>query len=88
LTKKLVGNLDCLHHNAASRYGTLPGAQNFSHDQWFLAESATLKPKSEIESLAKRAGLIHEKEFFNQKRIADCARVPRTPELGRGDQLR
>ena len=51
-----------VRHDAASRYGTLPGAQNFSHDQWFLPKSATLKSKSEIESLAKRAGLIHDQE--------------------------
>ena len=51
-----------VRHDAASRYGTLPGAQNFSHDQWFLPKSATLKPRSEIESLAKRAGLIHDQE--------------------------
>lgn len=51
-----------VRHDAANRYGTLPGAQNFSHDQWFLPKSATLKPKSEIESLAKRAGLIHDQE--------------------------
>lgn len=51
-----------VRHDAANRYGTLPGAQNFSHDQWFLPKSATLKPRSEIESLAKRAGLIHDQE--------------------------
>jgi thiosulfate/3-mercaptopyruvate sulfurtransferase len=51
-----------VRHDAASRYGTLPGAQNFSHDQWFLPKSATLKPRSEIESLAKSAGLIHDQE--------------------------
>jgi thiosulfate/3-mercaptopyruvate sulfurtransferase len=51
-----------VRHDAASRYGTLPGAQNFSHDQWFLPKSATLKPRSEIESSAKRAGLIHDQE--------------------------
>lgn len=51
-----------VRHDAASRYGTLPGAQNFSHDQWFLPKSATLKPRSEIESLAKRAGLLHDQE--------------------------
>jgi len=51
-----------VRHDAASRYGTLPGAENFSHDQWFLPKSATLKPRSEIESLAKRAGLIHDED--------------------------
>ncbi|WVN42234.1 sulfurtransferase [beta proteobacterium MWH-UniP1] len=51
-----------VRHDAASRYGTLPGAQNFSHDLWFLPKSATLKPRGEIESLAKRAGLIHDQE--------------------------
>ena len=51
-----------VRHDAATRYGTLPGAQNFSHDQWFLPKSATLKPRDAIESLAKRAGLIHDQE--------------------------
>jgi len=51
-----------IRHDVASRYGTLPGAQNFSHDQWFFPKSATLKSRGDIEFIAKRAGLIHDQD--------------------------
>ena len=51
-----------VRHDAANRYGTLPGAQNVGHDQWFLPKTGILKPRGEIEDLAKRAGLISDQE--------------------------
>jgi len=51
-----------VRHDAASRYGTLPGAKNTSHDQWFQPKSGNLKSKAEIESIAKAAGLIQDQE--------------------------
>lgn len=51
-----------VRHDAASRYGTLPGAQSFSHDQWFVPKAGVLKSRGDIESLAKSAGLIHDQE--------------------------
>jgi thiosulfate/3-mercaptopyruvate sulfurtransferase len=51
-----------VRHDAATRYGTLPGAQNLSHDQWFVPKTGRLKSKAEIESVAKAAGLIQDQD--------------------------
>jgi thiosulfate/3-mercaptopyruvate sulfurtransferase len=51
-----------LRHDAAARYGTLPGSENISHDTWFVPKTANLKPRAELESLAKAAGLIQEQD--------------------------
>jgi len=51
-----------VRHDAASRYGTLPTATNLSHDQWFTPKTGQLKPKAEIETIAKAAGLIQDQE--------------------------
>lgn len=51
-----------VRHDAATRYGTLPGAQNLSHDQWFTPKTGLLKSKAEIESVAKAAGLIQDQD--------------------------
>ncbi len=51
-----------VRHDAATRYGTLPGAQNVSHDQWFVPKTGRLRSKAEIESVAKAAGLIQDQD--------------------------
>jgi thiosulfate/3-mercaptopyruvate sulfurtransferase len=49
-------------HDAAARYGTLPGAENISHDLWFLPKTGVLKTKLDIHALAKASGLIQDQE--------------------------
>lgn len=44
-------------HSAAARAGTLPGATNFDHEEWFQLNTGKLLPKAQLESLAKSAGL-------------------------------
>lgn len=45
-------------HSAAARAGTLPGAKNFDHEEWFQLNTGKLLPKKDLEALAKSAGLI------------------------------
>ncbi len=45
-------------HSAQARAGTLPGAQNFDHEEWFQLNTGKLLPKAQLEKLAKEAGLL------------------------------
>lgn len=49
-------------HSAAPRAGTLPGAKNFDHEEWFQMNTGKLQPKAKLESIAKSAGLITDEE--------------------------
>ena len=42
--------------DAAARYGTLPSAQSFDNAQFFVKDSATLKPAAELKSLVAQSG--------------------------------
>lgn len=46
-----------LWHDAAHRPGTLPGAENFSHDAWFKKDSAELRDVEAIRALVAEHGL-------------------------------
>ncbi len=52
-------------HSAAARAGTLPGAKNFDHEEWFQLNTGKLLPKAQLESLAKSAGLITSDEVIS-----------------------
>lgn len=52
-------------HSAAARAGTLPGAKNFDHEEWFQLNTGKLLPKSQLESMAKSAGLITDAEVIS-----------------------
>lgn len=52
-------------HSAAARAGTLPGAKNFDHEEWFQLNTGKLLPKAQLESLAKSAGLITNDEVIS-----------------------
>ena len=52
-------------HSAAARAGTLPGAKNFDHEEWFQLNTGKLLPKAQLESLAKSAGLITDGEVIS-----------------------
>ncbi len=52
-------------HSAAARAGTLPGAKHFDHEEWFQLNTGKLLPKSQLESLAKSAGLITTDEVIS-----------------------
>jgi thiosulfate/3-mercaptopyruvate sulfurtransferase len=52
-------------HSAAARAGTLPGAKNFDHEEWFQLNTGKLLPKSQLESLAKSAGLISNDDIIS-----------------------
>ena len=45
-------------HSAAPRAGTIAGAKNFDHEEWFQLNTGKLLPKPQLESLAKSAGLL------------------------------
>lgn len=52
-------------HSSAARAGTLPGAKNFDHEEWFQLNTGKLLPKAQLESLAKSAGLITTDEVIS-----------------------
>jgi thiosulfate/3-mercaptopyruvate sulfurtransferase len=52
-------------HSAAARAGTLPGAKNFDHEEWFQLNTGKLLPRAQLESLAKSAGLITDGEVIS-----------------------
>lgn len=45
-------------HSSAPRAGTLPGATNHDHEEWFQLNTSKLLPKAQLESIAKNAGLL------------------------------
>ncbi len=51
-------------HSAQARAGTLPGATNFDHEEWFQLNTGKLLPKAQLEKLAKEAGLITSDEVI------------------------
>lgn len=51
-------------HSAQARAGTLPGAKNFDHEEWFQLNTGKLLPKPQLEKLAKEAGLITNDEVI------------------------
>lgn len=51
-------------HSAQARAGTLPGAQNFDHEEWFQLNTGKLLPKAQLEKLAKEAGLLTNDEVI------------------------
>lgn len=52
-------------HSAAARAGTLPGAKNFDHEEWFQLNTGKLLPRAQLESLAKSEGLITDGEVIS-----------------------
>jgi thiosulfate/3-mercaptopyruvate sulfurtransferase len=52
-------------HSVAARAGTLPGAKNFDHEEWFQLNTGKLLPKAQLESTAKREGLITDAEVVS-----------------------
>jgi thiosulfate/3-mercaptopyruvate sulfurtransferase len=52
-------------HSAAARAGTLPGAKNFDHEEWFALNTGKLLPKTQLASMAKREGLITDAEIVS-----------------------
>lgn len=50
-------------HSAAPRAGTLPGAKNFDHEEWFQLNTGKLQPKAKLEAIARSAGLITDDEI-------------------------
>lgn len=51
-------------HSSAARAGTIAGAKNFDHEEWFQLNTGKLLPKTQLESLAKGAGLISSDEVI------------------------
>ncbi len=51
-------------HSAQARAGTLPGATNFDHEEWFQLNTGKLLPKAQLEKLAKEASLITNDEVI------------------------
>lgn len=52
-------------HSSAPRAGTLPGASNHDHEEWFQLNTSKLLPKAQLESIAKSAGLINDDEVIS-----------------------
>jgi len=52
-------------HSSAPRAGTLPGATNHDHEEWFQLNTSKLLPKAQLESVAKNAGLITDGEVIS-----------------------
>ena len=45
-------------HSSAARAGTLPGARNLDHEEWFQLNTGRLLPKAELSAIASSAGLL------------------------------
>ncbi len=52
-------------HSSAPRAGTLPGATNHDHEEWFQLNTSKLLPKPQLESIAKSAGLITDDDVIS-----------------------
>lgn len=52
-------------HSAAARAGTIPGAKNFDHEEWFQLNTGKLLPKAQLQSTAKREGLLADAEVIS-----------------------
>lgn len=50
-------------HSSAARAGTMPGATNFDHEEWFQLNTGKLQPKAKLEAIAKSAGFITDGEI-------------------------
>lgn len=51
-------------HPSSPRAGTLPGAKNHDHEEWFQLNTSKLLPRDQLESIAKNAGLIGDQELI------------------------
>ncbi|NBW01593.1 MAG: sulfurtransferase [Betaproteobacteria bacterium] len=51
-------------HPASPRAGTLPGAKNHDHEEWFQLNTSKLLPRDQLESIAKNAGLIGDQDVI------------------------
>jgi thiosulfate/3-mercaptopyruvate sulfurtransferase len=47
-----------IRHPAAARWGTLPGANHFDSEEWFLPKTGLLKSAEAIRSIAQAKGLL------------------------------
>jgi thiosulfate/3-mercaptopyruvate sulfurtransferase len=52
-------------HSSAARGGTLPGAKNLDHEEWFQLNTGKLHPAKQLESIAKSEGLTNANEVIS-----------------------